>query len=120
LLEDGLGAHPTPSGTNMCLECLNRKILKNIIDLTLLILYTSLSLNCSNHKDGEPTRLDAQAVPIVSKQSYYEERDIRKKTLCLFMPPHFFLITSLLYTNAIPSEKWYQFYKIATIKGGVR
>jgi hypothetical protein len=66
LLEDGLGTHPTPPGTNMCLECLNRKIFKNIIDLTLVILYTSFSLNCSNHKDREPTGLDAQAVPIVS------------------------------------------------------
>jgi len=66
LLEDGLGTHLTPPGTNMCLECLNRKILKNIIDLTLIILYTLLSLNCDNHKDREPTGLDAHAVPIVS------------------------------------------------------
>jgi hypothetical protein len=50
----------------MCLDCLNRNIFIIIIDLTLLILYSLLSLNCYNHKDREPTRLDAQAVPIVS------------------------------------------------------
>jgi hypothetical protein len=98
LLEDGLGSNPTPPGTNMCLECLNRKIFKNFIDLTLIVLYTSLSLNCSNHKDREPTRLGAQAVPIVSKQSYYEERDIRKN----FMP---FYAAALFTHNLSPLYK---------------